>query len=102
MNDVWPGLVLLVLLGVAGVACRWVRHARRYRWPLVEPGAGGPRRWHARTPDDCPACRAQHQAAPPNGPSSPPPWRERKGRRGAPKRIATVGYACPTPACPYY
>ncbi len=30
------------------------------------------------------------------------PWHERKSRRGAPKRIATEGFACPTPICAYY
>ncbi len=29
------------------------------------------------------------------------PWRERKSRRGAPKRINTEGYACPTLECQY-
>jgi IS1 family transposase len=30
------------------------------------------------------------------------PWGEIKSRRGAPKRRPTAGYACPTPACPYF
>jgi IS1 family transposase len=30
------------------------------------------------------------------------PWHELKSRRGAPKRIATEGFACPTPICTYY
>jgi IS1 family transposase len=30
------------------------------------------------------------------------PWRERKSRRGAPKRIATHGFACPNRTCDYY
>ena len=30
------------------------------------------------------------------------PWREVKSRRGAPKRIATDGYACPNPQCTYF
>jgi hypothetical protein len=30
------------------------------------------------------------------------PWHEIKSRRGAPKRIATEGYACPRPTCAYY
>ncbi len=29
------------------------------------------------------------------------PWRDLKSRRGAPKRIATDGFACPNPACLY-
>ncbi len=30
------------------------------------------------------------------------PWRERKSPRGAPKRVNTQGFACPTPTCTYY
>jgi IS1 family transposase/transposase-like protein len=30
------------------------------------------------------------------------PWREVKSRRGRPKCLATQGYACPNPRCPYY
>jgi IS1 family transposase len=30
------------------------------------------------------------------------PWRERKSRRGAPKRIATEGFGCPNRHCVYY
>ena len=57
-----------------------------------------------RTPDDCLACRRQ-VALPPSAPAPPPsvrPWHEVRSRRGAPKRINTQGFACPTPACPYY
>ena len=103
MNDVWPGLVLLALLGAAAVAWRWFRYARRQGGLPPGPGARIPRRWHPRTPDDCSACRAQHHASPPTTlPASAPPWRDRKSRRGAPKRIATEGYACPARGCPYY
>jgi transposase-like protein len=103
VNDVRPWLILLVLLGVAGGVWRWVRHVRRQGRLAPGPGARSPCRWHPRTPHDCPTCRAQHQAAPPTAlPASPPPWRERKSRRGAPKRIATAGHACPARTCPYY
>ncbi len=57
-----------------------------------------------RTPDDCPACR-RHQTLPQAPPPPPPtvhPWRELKSRRGAPKRIATDGFACPNHVCAYY
>ncbi len=57
-----------------------------------------------RTPLDCPACRL---ASPPSsvvGPAPVPvrPWREVKSRRGAPKRIPTDGFACPSRQCPYF
>jgi IS1 family transposase len=54
-------------------------------------------------PDDCPLCR-QEQACPPacQGPAPPRPWREGRSRRGAPRRIATEGYACRRSGCRYY
>ena len=103
MNGGVPWLVLLALLGAVGVAWRWGHLARRE--PPMPPGQASrsPRRWRARTPDDCPACRVQGSAPPTAAPPPlPPPWRDGKSRRGAPRRIATAGYACPTPACPYY
>ncbi len=53
--------------------------------------------------DDCPACR-RHDVLPQIAPAPPPlrPWRECKSRRGAPKRIATDGFACLNAACLYY
>ncbi len=57
-----------------------------------------------RTPHDCPACRQPSSTTPPTAATCPPirPWREVKSRRGAPKRIATQGFACPTSTCAYY
>jgi hypothetical protein len=57
-----------------------------------------------RTPDDCPACCQPMPAAARTTPTRAPvtPWRERKSRRGAPKRIDTQGFACPNRGCPYY
>jgi IS1 family transposase len=57
-----------------------------------------------RTPADCLTCR-QEGATAPNHPSARipvTPWRERKSRRGAPKRILTQGFACPNRTCLYY
>ena len=49
-------------------------------------------------PDDCPACRLASPASSNGEPAPLPvrPWREVKSRRGAPKRINTEGFACPT------
>ena len=57
-----------------------------------------------RTPDDCPACRRQTSLSSSARAALPPPrpWCELKSRRGAPKRIATDGFACPNRACSYY
>jgi IS1 family transposase len=57
-----------------------------------------------RTPNDCPVCRQQPVAIPLASSSRQPirPWCDRKSRRGAPKRVTTHGFACPTPTCDYY
>ena len=57
-----------------------------------------------RCPDDCPACRLASTPSTGRGPAPAPvrPWREGKSRRGAPKRIATQGFACPNRDCPYF
>ena len=55
-----------------------------------------------RPPADCPDCRRPE--ALPRSALAPPPcsWRELKSRRGAPRRIVTGGFACPTAACAYH
>jgi hypothetical protein len=57
-----------------------------------------------RSPDDCPACRLAPTSSLGVEPAPPSvrPWREVKGRRGAPKRVSTEGLACPNPKCPYF
>jgi hypothetical protein len=94
-------VVLVVLLTLVWGASAW-RRLRRTSAVLsdVRPS----RRWHPRTPDDCPCCRLAvsdcgRQAS---EPPSVRPWVEIKSRRGAPKRRPTAGYACPTPTCPYF
>src|SRR5436190_4206487 len=65
--------------------------------------ASAPRVPRPRDPGDCPHCR-DHAAVTDRGAAHPPPrpWREGKSRRGAPKRVATDGFACPNAACTYY
>ena len=96
-------LIAALLLGVAWLARMW-----QPRCPSQPGNAVGAaviqRLLKPRSPDDCPACRAQ-AASPASAPLSRlpvRPWCERKSRRGAPKRIATQGFACPTPTCAYY
>src|SRR5215472_2840329 len=57
-----------------------------------------------RTPDDCPACRLISTPSSSGGLASLPvrPWCEVKSRRGAPKHIATEGFACPNRQCQYF
>ena len=95
-------LIIVLILWGLGLAC-----LRRQRVSQSRPTAVTAtvqRLLKPRTPDDCPACR-QQRALPPSAPVPPPsirPWRELKSPRGAPKRIATAGFACPNPACVYY
>jgi IS1 family transposase len=96
-------LVPLMLLCVVWLIWVW-------RWhPSATPSCAATigrvqRLLQPRTPDDCPACRQQATALPSTMPPRPPvtPWRERKSRRGAPKRIVTQGFACPNRTCAYY
>jgi IS1 family transposase len=91
-----------VVLGVLLVLA-WLAAARR-------PASGTarsvsiPRLPRPRDPDDCPDCRRRAASPTAHETAGPPPrpWREGKSRRGAPKRIATDGYACPRRACPYH
>ena len=97
-EDACPLVILLVVwvLWVIVLHDRQLDHssAIAIRQRLLKP----------RTPHDCPACRRQ-RALPPSASVPPPvirPWSEFKRQRGAPRRITTDGFACPTPACPYY
>jgi IS1 family transposase/transposase-like protein len=101
MEERVPGLLALVVLGVALAAWSWCRGGMVRR--AGPSGAVGRRRlWRPRTPEDCPACRAAGDAPAPTPAPTVRPWAEVKGRRGAPKRIVTEGYACPSTYCPYY
>src|SRR3954468_20395560 len=95
------GVLALAALGLALAVGLWCRRPRLRR--AGAPGAAPRRRlWRPRTPDDCPACRAA--AAAPAQVAAPTvrPWSALKGRRGAPKRVMTEGFACPVPGCHYY
>ena len=63
-----------------------------------------PRRLRPHSPLDCPACGLAAAPSSEKEPTPTPvrPWRELKGRRGAPKRVNSEGVACPNHACPYY
>ncbi len=102
MTDAWWLLpvpfVLLVLAWLLG-ARDLLRQA-----PPSAAATRRPRVLKPRTPDDCPHCRQPPAPAAraPLAPAPIRPWREGKSRRGAPKRVATHGFACPTPTCAYY
>ena len=94
----WFSLVLSILL-------LWLL----WHWPQLWPhfqtttvAAARQRLLKPRTPDDCPECR-QTRAAAADYPSTHIPvipWRERKSRRGAPKRILTQGFPVPSAPVP--
>src|SRR4051794_24324904 len=94
-------LLALVILWAARVAWIWWRGGALQR--AGSPGAVCRRHaWRPRTPADCPACRAAGAAPVPAPSPTVRPWADVKGRRGAPKRLVTEGYACPAVHCPYY
>ncbi len=93
-------------LSLRSLCLTWLIDAWRQRPPpQAQPAAihaRVQRLLKPRTPDDCPACR--QQGATTAVPTYPPvrPWHEQKSRRGAPTRIASQGFACPTPPGAYY
>jgi hypothetical protein len=96
-EDIRVVIVVLVLVALWLVA-RF--HHRRQ----CQPDRGATTRERLlkpRTPDDCPACRCHSVRPVPTPPPAVRPWRDLKSRRGAPKRIATEGFACPNRACAY-
>src|SRR4051794_22528646 len=102
MDNVVFGSILLVALCLALGLVRWRRgltYARQQPARLR-----GRQAWRPRTPDDCAVCRAGAADRTTLAPAAVPvrPWAEVKSRRGAPKRRSTAGYACPSPACPYF
>jgi IS1 family transposase/transposase-like protein len=93
-------LALLVVIGFILLRVRWRRPSPAT--PRTRPNAQPtPHPLKARTPDDCPACRAAHPGRPPAS-ILPKPYSQVKGPRGRRKRIATAGHACPNPNCPYF
>jgi hypothetical protein len=93
----WFSLVLSILL--------------LWHWPQLWPHrqtttvvAARQRLLKPRTPNGCPTCRQARATAADHPSAHFPviPWRERKSRRGAPKRILTQGFACPNRTCLYY
>ncbi len=100
LTDVWPLIIVLALCWIV-----WACFGRQHHHPDSDPAtvsATVHRLLKPRTADNCPACR-RHQTRLPTPPPTPVrPWRELKSPRGAPKRIATDGFACPNPACVYY
>ena len=95
-------LLIVLLVCTLWVMARW---ARRHHTQLDPSSATTLRQrlLKPRTPEDCPACRrdAVRSAVAPAQPPAVRPWRELKSRRGAHKRIATAGFACPNPCAGY-
>jgi IS1 family transposase len=99
-NWFWFSLVLSVLL-------LWLIWHWPQLWPHLQTttvAAARQRLLKPRTPADCPLCRQARVTSADRPPTRIPvtPWRERKSRRGAPKRIVTQGFACPNRTCLYF
>ncbi len=91
-----------MLLGLIGLAYAW--HLCHRSRACTNVPTTIQRLLKPRRPDDCPACCQQDPSPTGATATRPPvtPWCATKSRRGAPKRIATQGFACPTPSCRYY
>src|SRR3712207_4683513 len=93
-------LMLLLAVCIALLIIHWWCYSPRPEAAVI--AATVELRLNPRPPYDCPACR--QSAATTTAPVSPTvqPWCARKSRRGAPKRVLTDGFACPTRTCAYY
>jgi transposase-like protein/IS1 family transposase len=101
VEAICPLIIVLVFCALGGLVLRYHQHHRQLDG--LPAAATLQRLLKPRTPDDCPVCRRERPVHPivPPVPPPPGPWRERKSRRGAPKRIATQGFACPNATCAY-
>jgi hypothetical protein len=102
MPTAWCSLVLLLVVALTWLTWIWRRQHSQGCSAAVTTTVQ--RLLKPPTPDACPACRQLLATSTPSTSLRPPvtPWREVKSRRGAPKRIDTTGFACPTRACAYY
>ncbi len=80
----------------------WISWSGSDRPGVGALGRGQPRQRHPQSPGDCPACRAAHGACETHKQRVVEPWAKQKSKHGRPKVIATDGYGCPNPRCPYY
>ncbi len=96
----WSSLVLSIF--VLWLVWHWTQ--QRLHHQMATLTAARERLLKPRTPADCPACRQERATSVERPPTRVPvtPWRARKSQRGAPKRIATQGFACPNRTCAYY
>ncbi len=103
MTPDWCWLLPLLIVCLLGLTWSWQR-CQHSRVREIAVTATVQRLLKPRTPDDCPSCRQLATTNTLITAVTPPirPWRERKSRRGAPKRINTDGFACPTRSCVYY
>ena len=96
------GVLFLCWVGLMGLW--WLRQPTPHAKPVAS--ATVQRLLKPCSPHDCPTCRRLAAPSTPTLQTVPPPpvrpWREVKSRRGAPKRINTEGFACPTHVCAYY
>ena len=96
----WSSLVLSIF--VLWLVWHWTQ--QRLHHQMATLTAARERLLKPRTPADCPAPRQERATSVEPPPTRVPvtPWRARKSQPGAPKRIATQGFACPNRTCAYY
>ena len=94
-----------VLLGmvIGVVVWRWWRkHRVKVRRWWQKQAEGVPRQWHPKSAEACPGCRDGIQVTVVRANQAVKPYCSQKRKRGASKRLATDGYACPCRECAYF
>jgi hypothetical protein len=97
-------IFFVIMAVVVSALCMMALWSRRHHAQRDRPSATATRQplLKPRTPDDCLACRCQPMRPAPALSPVVRLWKELKSRRGAPRRIATHGFACPNHACVYH
>ncbi len=95
--------LILIVVGIALLRAGWklYRGRGKHWWKRTKDQV--PRHWRAKSPDDCPRCQVEPVPAVVVVPTQkPPPYPERKSRRGRKPQLDTEGWACPNEACVYF
>ena len=96
--------LLLSVTAILGYVL-WRQHQERLKklWEAAKKAARIPRKWKAKSPDDCPACTSGVSLTVQAIHRDVPAWPTGKqSTRGRKKLIKTQGHACLNPDCLYF
>jgi hypothetical protein len=95
-------LLFLLLVTLGWLLWQQLHQQLLQKWESLKRTVKKRRRWKAKMPQDCPACKSGITLAIRPIRRDVKPWRDCKSRRGRKKGIPTHGHACPNPDCLYF